>query len=131
VRMLLDKLSERSGVGYRGSEKHTALILARLRQGVTAWDMRRVIGYCAEKLEWQIKPNMQPYLRPETLFGPETIERYLDQARAWEPGPAPEEESAAAPPLLRLVNPDEARRNAATLTGPEWEEPTWMTTTSA
>jgi uncharacterized phage protein (TIGR02220 family) len=131
VRMLLDKLSERSGVNYRGSVKHTSLIVARLRQGVSAWDMRRVIGYCAEKLEWQTKPNMQPYLRPETLFGPETIERYLDQARAWEPGPAPEEETAQSPPMLRLVDPVEARRNAETLTGPEWEEPAWMTTKNA
>lgn len=130
VRMLLDRLGERSGVNYRGSEKHTALILARLRQGVTAWDMRRVIGYCAEKLGWQGDPKWGEYLRPETLFGPETIERYLDKARAWAPGPPPEEESAAAP-VLRLVNPDEAVRNAKSLTGPEWEEPPWMATTSA
>jgi uncharacterized phage protein (TIGR02220 family) len=131
VRTILDRLSERSGVAYRGGEKHTRLIVARLRQGVTEWDMRRVIGYCAEKLQWQGNPKMHHCLRPETLFGPETIEKYLDAARSWAPGPPPEEEQAQAPPLLRLVSADEAKRNAATLTGPEWEEPSWMTTTTA
>lgn len=131
VRVVLDRLSERSGVAYRGGEKHTRLIVARLRQGVTEWDMRRVIGYCAEKLQWQGNPKMHHCLRPETLFGPETIEKYLDAARSWAPGPPPEEEQAQAPPLLRLIPADEAKRNAATLTGPEWEEPSWMTTTTA
>lgn len=130
VRVVLDRLAERSGVNYRGSEKHTKLIVARLRQGVSEWDMRRVIGYCAEKLQWQGNPKMHHYLRPETMFGPETVEKYLDAARSWEPSPAPEDE-AQAPPLLRLVTQDESRRNAATLTGPEWEEPSWMTTSKA
>lgn len=132
VRLVLDKLSERSGVSYRGSEKHTSLIVARLRQGVTAWDMRRVIGYCADKLMWQGHPKMHVCLRPETLFGPETIERYLDAARSWAPGPAPDEQPGEPEaPLLRLVSSEERKHNAATLTGPEWEEPPWMTTTSA
>ncbi len=45
--------------------------------------MRKVIGYCACELEWQDDPKMHQYLRPETLFGADSIHRYLDPARAW------------------------------------------------
>lgn len=99
TRLVLDKLGDRTQVQYRGSKEHTALIVRHLRSGLTSWDLRRVIGYCAYEMGWATKPNMRPYLRPETLFGPETIERYIDAARAWEPALEPPE----IRPQLRLV----------------------------
>jgi uncharacterized phage protein (TIGR02220 family) len=107
VREVLSRLTTRSGVTYRGSKAHAALIVARLRDGITVWDLRRVIGYCAEALGWEDKPEMRRYLRPETLFGPQTIEKYLDAARAWAPGDAPTEQTTNAR-QLRLVKPEEA-----------------------
>lgn len=83
VRVVLAKLGKRNGVTYQVAEAHTKLIAARLREGITEMDLRKVIGYCCTVLEWQDKPEMARYLRPETLFGRETVRRYLDPARAW------------------------------------------------
>lgn len=80
---VLARLTARNGIAYRGSAKHLGLIIARQRHGVTADQLKAVIGYCAIKLGWLEKPAMVDYLRPETLFGPESIERYLDAACTW------------------------------------------------
>lgn len=142
VSVVLGKLSDRSGVAYRGGAEHTAMIVARLRDGVTVWDMRRVIAYCAERLGWEDKPEMRTYLRPETLFGPKTIAKYLEPARSWMPEPDPgaaiprpaemnappgKPEAMAlkpAQPSLVLVKPEP---DPLDFSGPEWEEPPWMT----
>ncbi len=83
ARVVLDKLGDRSRVKYSGAPPHVALIASRLREGLTEHDLRAVVGYCAESLEWESKPEMAKYLRPETLFGPSTIHKYLDAARTW------------------------------------------------
>ncbi len=80
---ILRKLSERSGVAYSGSGEHVRTIVARLREGITEADMRKVIGYCAVELEWQDDPKWSRYLRPKTLFGAQKIHDYLDPARTW------------------------------------------------
>lgn len=81
VRVVLGKLGAKNGVSYAGSPAHVRLIVGRLRDGYTEMDLRKVIAYCAER--WSGDPKMAGYLRPETLFGPETITRYVDAARAW------------------------------------------------
>ena len=85
VRLLLDKLGQHTGTQYSGADEHVRLIVGRLRDGVTEWDLRCVIGYCAHPtgLGWTDKPDLSKYLRPETLFGPRTISKYLDAARSW------------------------------------------------
>jgi uncharacterized phage protein (TIGR02220 family) len=80
---VLEKLSARNGVRYSGARDHVQSIVGRLRDGLTEMDLRKVIAYCAVELKWAEKPDMAPYLRPETLFGPKTIAKYLDPARAW------------------------------------------------
>ncbi len=77
--MVLDKLGAESGVAYRGSDAHTRLIIGRLREGTSELELRAIVAYCGD--QWRGKPEMQQYLRPETLFGPQTIARYLDPAR--------------------------------------------------
>lgn len=79
---VLAKLGTRNGVRYSGTSDHIQLIAARLRDGVTADDLARVVDYCAIGI-WKDKPEMRQYLRPETLFGPKTIGKYLDPARSW------------------------------------------------
>lgn len=81
VHEVLKRLGARNGVSYSGSKTHVALIVGRLRDGYSEMDLRKVIGYVAQL--WASKPDMQQYLRPETLFGPTTIARYIDAARAW------------------------------------------------
>lgn len=83
VRVVLEKLSAQNGVQYTGTKEHERLIVNQLRAGVAEIDLRAVIGYCADELGWKSKPDMAPYLRPETLFGPKNIARYLDPARTW------------------------------------------------
>lgn len=83
VRVVLDKLGAQNGVTYSGTSEHTRLIVNQLRNGVTELEMRAVIGYCAMELGWKGDERMEKFLRPDTLFGPKTIARYLDPARAW------------------------------------------------
>ena len=80
---ILAKLTAQNGVRYSGTNEHVRLIVHHLRDGVTEYDLRHVIGYCALELEWKGNPAMEKYLRPETLFGPQTIAKYLDPARTW------------------------------------------------
>lgn len=104
VRLVLDKLGQHTGTAYSGADPHVRLVVNQLRRGVTEWDLRCVIGYCAHPtgLGWTDKPDLAKYLRPETLFGPQTIARYLDPSRAWHakhfgapPEPAPNTGAAA------------------------------------
>ncbi len=80
---VLGKLSSRNGVRYTGSDEHVGLIVRHLRSGVSELELRYVVGYCAAELEWADDADMAKYLRPETLFGPKTISKYLDPARTW------------------------------------------------
>jgi uncharacterized phage protein (TIGR02220 family) len=80
---VLSKLTERNGVKYSGTTDHIGLIVRHLRNGVPEMHLRYVIGYCAAELEWASDPEMAKYLRPETLFGPKTLSKYLDPALAW------------------------------------------------
>lgn len=83
VRVVLDKLGAQNDVKYTGTPSHARLILEHLRNGVSEMDLRAVIGYCAIERRWKGDPKMHVYLCPETLFGPETIFKYLDPARTW------------------------------------------------
>lgn len=97
VRVILDRLSTVAGVAYRGCDDHVRLIVSQLRNGITEPELRAVVAYCAN--EWDGKPEMRRYLRPETLFGPKTISRYLDQART----DYAKEIAEAAQPKLEVV----------------------------
>ena len=59
---------------YRGAPPHIRLITARLREGCTEADLRKVIHYAASPkadggLGWADDEKMRHCLRPETLFG--------------------------------------------------------------
>lgn len=113
---MLAKLGARNGVEYRGAPPHIRLITARLRDGCTEADLRKVIHYAASPkadggLGWADDEKMRHCLRPETLFGPETIARYLDPAVAWAADPKPparetptrRDHDAPSPLVLELV----------------------------
>jgi uncharacterized phage protein (TIGR02220 family) len=84
VRVVLDKLSEFNTVRYTCSDEHTRLIVNQLRKGVTEAELRMIVwnyGYKWGKDSKEFE-EMGEYLRPETLFGPKTIAKYLDPSRS-------------------------------------------------
>ena len=61
-------LNEKSGKAFKPTSKSTqALINARLGEGYTVDDFKHVID--KKVAEWKGNDRMEPYLRPETLFG--------------------------------------------------------------
>lgn len=76
-------LAKITGVGYGSSKKHLALVAARLADGIPVADLIRIAEFCAVGQGWLGNSKMRPYLRPETLWGPESHAKYLDAARAW------------------------------------------------
>jgi uncharacterized phage protein (TIGR02220 family) len=77
--LILARLSHYSHVAYSGTDSHLQLIIGRLREGYTQGELRAVIALQADR--WRGNEAMATYLRPETLFGPKAIQRYIDAAR--------------------------------------------------
>lgn len=75
---VLAHLGSKNGIRYRGSKDHRDLIAGRLKDGVTEQELIAIVDRQAKK--WPKGDGMHEYLRPETLFGPKTIGRYLDAA---------------------------------------------------
>jgi len=76
VREIVSYLNEVCGTNYRPTTAKTrALISARLNEGFTVDDFRRVID--DRHAKWSRDTRMREYLRPETLFGTK-FESYLN-----------------------------------------------------
>lgn len=72
---ILAFLNEKTGKQFREVESNLRLIEARLKSGVDVQTCKTLI---ARKVrDWTPKPEMQPYLRPETLFNQTKFETYL------------------------------------------------------
>lgn len=73
---IVDYLNKKAGTNYRASTKKTqTCIHARIAEGFTFDDFKMVIDKkCAD---WLGNEKMEPYLRPETLFGTK-FESYLN-----------------------------------------------------
>lgn len=67
IREILDYLNQKTGKKYTGkSQAHKNLIIARLREGFTVDDFKKVIENKVNA--WGHDEKMKQYLRPETLF---------------------------------------------------------------
>lgn len=76
---VVDYLNQKLGTRYKAeTEKTQRLIRARIREGATLEDFRKVIDKKVK--EWR-GTKLEPYLRPETLFGTK-FEGYLNQGAA-------------------------------------------------
>lgn len=74
---IVNYLNDVAGKNFRHSTKKTqTLIRARLKEGFTVDDFKRVIDNKTK--EWKHDPKMSKYLRPETLFGTK-FESYLNE----------------------------------------------------
>ncbi|MGN3704484.1 conserved phage C-terminal domain-containing protein [Achromobacter xylosoxidans] len=84
AREILEHLNARTGCHYRAVESNLGLIRARLGEGYSIHDVKAVID--AKVAEWQNKPEMAMYLRPETLFGARKFSGYVGQVERTAPG---------------------------------------------
>lgn len=99
---VLERLGSHNGVRYSGANEHVALVAARMRDGVDEAELRAIVVHCVN--QWSDKPEMQEYLRPETLFGPKTHAKYLEPARSrYATEIAEFRAQSAAQPTLSLV----------------------------
>lgn len=74
---IVNYLNDVADKNFRHSTKKTqTLIRARLKEGFTVDDFKRVIDNKTK--EWKHDPKMSKYLRPETLFGTK-FESYLNE----------------------------------------------------
>lgn len=74
---IINYLNEKAKADYKpGTHKTQELIRARVREGFTVDDFKKVIDL--KTAEWLDDPRMSKYLRPATLFG-NKFESYLNQ----------------------------------------------------
>ena len=73
---IVEYLNEKAGTNFKSTTKKTrTLIQARINEDFTLEDFKTVINKIVPR--WQKKPDMIPYIRPETLFGTK-FEGYLN-----------------------------------------------------
>ncbi len=78
IRQIIEYFNSICGTDYKYQSEATAkLINARLNDGFTVEDFRKVID--TKHAEWSDNPDMCRYLRPQTLFKPSHFENYLNQ----------------------------------------------------
>ena len=77
---VVEYLNDRVGSNFKSStDKTRRMINARLNEGFTVEDFKKVIDIKAE--EWENDPKFCKFLRPETLFS-NKFESYLNQQQA-------------------------------------------------
>lgn len=72
-------LNDKAGRQYRAVDVNLTPIMQRLQSGITEEQLRAVIAKKCR--EWR-GTNMEPYLRPATLFGREKVEQYVGELGA-------------------------------------------------
>jgi uncharacterized phage protein (TIGR02220 family) len=80
-------LNTRTGKAFRTTAANRKHISARIRDGFTLDDMKRVVD--AKVATWRDDSKMREYLRPQTIFGTK-FESYLNAAPAPKPQPVDE-----------------------------------------
>lgn len=76
AKLVLDALNQKSGKAFRYTDSNLRLIKARLKD-YTVEDCLKVIGIkCSQ---WKNNPEMNKYLRPETLFNATKFGGYLEE----------------------------------------------------
>lgn len=77
INQIVNYLNEKTGKDFKATTKQTvSLIKARVRDGYNFDDFKKVID--TKTNQWQSKPDMNRYLRPQTLFG-NKFEAYLQE----------------------------------------------------
>ncbi len=74
---ILDYLNLKAGKAFRLGKAHQTIIEARLKEGFSEEDCKRVIEI--KSAEWREDPKMEQFLRPLTLFQASKMDGYLNQ----------------------------------------------------
>lgn len=74
---VLQYLNEKVGSNFRAVESNIKLIEARIKEGATLDELKRVIS--SKAAEWKNDPKMAEYLRPSTLFNASKYAQYSGQ----------------------------------------------------
>lgn len=78
VEQIIDYLNSKTGKSFKKNvKKNQTVIKARLKEGYQLDDFYKVID--KKTNDWLNNPDMNRYLRPETLFGPK-FEGYLNES---------------------------------------------------
>lgn len=77
AREVLAFLNERAGRGFPETEANIGLIVARLREGYSADQLRQVV--VRKTRQWGGDAKMAQYLRPKTLFGRTNFANYVGE----------------------------------------------------
>jgi uncharacterized phage protein (TIGR02220 family) len=88
---VLEYLNQRCGKQFRRVHAHGNKIKARIKEGYTLEDFKKVID--SQHSQWGGKEDFEKYLRPETLFGTK-FDSYLAQAK-----PKIEAQTGSAPKM--------------------------------
>lgn len=79
IKQIVDYLNQKTQSNFKANTEATKKsIIARLKEGYTVEDFKRVID--AKVKDWADNPEMREYLRPQTLFRPSNFESYLNEA---------------------------------------------------
>jgi len=82
---ILDWLNQKSGKTFRSVGTNLDLIRARLKDGITAYQLKAIVSIKADA--WR-GTDMAAYLRPTTLFNKTKCEQYVGELRAPRPADA-------------------------------------------
>lgn len=74
---ILAFLNLKANRAFRPVPANIDLIVARLKTGITVGQCKQVIA--KKTREWSARPEMESYLRPETLFGATKMEQYIGE----------------------------------------------------
>ncbi len=74
---ILAFMNRRTGHHYKPLPATLRMILARLREGMTIMEARKVVG--AKTDQWKDDPKMREYLRPGTIFNATNWANYSGQ----------------------------------------------------
>lgn len=76
-------LNEKAGRDYKLVDSNLALVRARLKEGNTVEDLKRVVD--TKIAEWSGNPEMEKYLRPATLFNALKFNQYIGEKKKQTP----------------------------------------------
>lgn len=77
ARQAIDFLNDKANRRYEYTDSNIGFIISRLKEGKTLQDLKTVIARKCR--EWKGNPEMEQYLRPETLFNATKFSSYYGQ----------------------------------------------------
>ena len=94
AKLVIDYLNQKTGRSFRYSQQSLKHIIARLNDGYTLQDCKKVVDVKCH--DWKRNIDMNKYLNPETLFG-NKFEKYLNQEQVddFMTQPIPEQKKAS------------------------------------